>query len=296
MNKIFCLGEILWDILPSGKFIGGAPFNAAFHLMQHNIRVGVISRVGNDKDGADIKGKLKSAGMDTATIQTDQNMPTGRVEVSLNNRGEAEYEILTPAAWDFIEISSSLQTDIGKSSAIIFGSLAQRSSVSYQSIQRILNSDVLKVFDINLRFPHVDPEKIEESLFRADIVKLNEIELDYISGLYDFPLDIPEALNSLARKFACPRICLTLGEKGAMLLDSGQIYKHSGFSVDVADTVGSGDAFLAAFVAGYLGGLKGNALLAKSNAAGAFVATQNGATPRMDFAQIDAILKNKTGA
>lgn len=293
MNKIFCIGEILWDILPTGKFIGGAPFNVAFHLMQHNFQSGVISRVGNDEDGAEIKRKLKSAGLDT--IQTDQKLPTGRVEVSINNRGEAEYEILTPAAWDFIDIHPSLQEDIGKSTAIIFGSLAQRGLVSYHTIQRILKSDALKIFDINLRFPHVDPKKIEESLFRADIVKLNEIELGYLSELYNLSPEIAEALNSLAKKFTCPMICLTLGENGSILLDSGQIYKHPGFSVDVADTVGSGDAFLAAFVAGYLGGLKGDALLQKSNAAGAFVATQNGATPQMDLVKINAIMKNKTG-
>ena len=293
-SEILCVGEVLWDALPAGLFLGGAPFNVACHLNELGLPVTFASRIGNDALGGEITRRLEHRGISTDLLQVDDELPTGFVVVGLDTTGVPDFTIVAPSAWDEIALSPALQERAADARAIVFGSLAQRNATSRETIRQLLKTDALKVFDVNLRKPFDSKDIVEESLKLADIAKLNDDELERLDGWFglcggDFTLEA--AARSLAERFACPTVCVTRGASGAALWTEGAWYEHAGVRVEVADTVGSGDAFLAAFLERTFSGASSAEVLAYANAVGAYVATQNGATPVHDQETIERLLK-----
>ncbi len=278
-REVLCVGEVLWDSLPSGLFLGGAPFNVAGHLHALGVPVGMVSRVGADRLGAEALARLRRSGIATDLVQTDPELPTGFVSVALDVEGVASYDIVAPAAWDRIELQDGLVERAARSAAVVFGSLAQRAPASRATVERLCRVDVPKVFDVNLRPPYDDAAVVGRSLGHADVVKLNEHELARLADWFGLPAGVREATAALARRFDCRTVCVTRGPAGAVLLNEGRWSEHPGYRVEVRDTVGSGDAFLAALLAGLLAGHDDGAVLQQANLRGAYVATQPGAIP-----------------
>ncbi|HEV7993530.1 MAG TPA: carbohydrate kinase [Gemmatimonadaceae bacterium] len=277
--EVLCVGEVLWDALPEGLFLGGAPFNVACHLRATGAAVSMVSRIGADRLGDEVLRRAKRYGVDTELIQIDDELPTGFVRVIVDDAGNPSYEILAPAAWDAIGPSEALLGRAARARAIVFGTLAQRDERSRRTIQRLWDTKALMVFDVNLRPPFEDAQIVKQSLQRADVVKLSEDELTRIATWFDLGSTPRDAMTALADSFECSVVCMTRGSEGAVLLHDGVWTEHAGFEVEVRDTVGAGDAFLAVLLAGLLSGTSDEALLQHANLAGAYVVTQFGAVP-----------------
>lgn len=253
--RILCIGEILWDALPAGLFLGGAPFNVARHLHRLGERVTVASRVGDDRLGDEARRRVAARGLDTALLQTDRRRPTGVVRVALTDEsGDPDYEILKPAAWDALALTTSLQEHVETTDVLVFGSLAQRAPTARRTIQHLYRADVLGVFDVNLRPPHVDRTVVKQSLEAARLVKANRDELCRLQEWFDLPADETAGMTELAEAFGCDAVCITAGSDGARLWAEGHHWHHPGYAVEESDPVGAGDAFLAALLAGRLAG------------------------------------------
>jgi fructokinase len=278
-DEILCVGEILWDALPDGLFLGGAPFNVACHLRALGADVGFVSRVGDDRLGDEALRRLRARGLGADLMQVDDRLPTGFVRVSLDAPDAPDYEIVEPAAWDAIARTEALQRRAERAAALVFGSLAQRAAPSRPTIQALCRTDALGVFDINLRPPYIDRAVIERSLRAADVVKMNREELGRLRGWFDLPAGPEAAMDALGRQFDCPTVCVTCGGDGARLWIEGRTWHHPGHAATVVDAVGAGDAFLAALLSGLLRGQDGAALLDLANRLGAYVASHAGAIP-----------------
>ncbi len=287
MNQIVCFGEILWDNFQTGRKPGGAPLNVALHLHKQGQQVKLISSIGNDDAGNDLKAYLTEQGLTTDHIQLHQTLPTGIVEVMLDVNHQATYEIVQPVAWDEIIYQEDHDWLISNADLLVFGSLACRSDVSYTTLLKLLEGSKLSVFDMNLRPPHFTTERLKELLSRCHILKINEYELAWLDLQYELNSNDPvNSLLLLNEITGIQTICLTLGDKGAIILNEGKIYQHPGFPVEVADTVGAGDAFLAAFISGYLEKTPMNKILELACATGALVASKLGANPQYSLADI----------
>ncbi|HKJ46656.1 MAG TPA: carbohydrate kinase [Balneolales bacterium] len=291
--KIICIGEILWDSLPTGLFLGGAPLNVSLNLRNFTDEVAIISRVGNDRLGDEAIARIKNRNVTTDLIQRDENLETGFVEVTLDDSGSPDYHIVDAVAWDQIEVSNPLLEHFNKAWAIVFGSLAQRSETSRKTIQTLMQSACLRVFDINLRPPFIDPDIIEESLHYTDILKINKDELTQLGEWFDLPGEIEEAVAQLSADFDIPIITVTCGDEGAALLYHSEWFEHPGFKINVADAVGAGDAFLSALLYGIQKGEHGDDILALANATGAYVASHNGAAPEYDIDEIEKMMDRR---
>jgi fructokinase len=289
--KIVCIGEFLWDALPAGLFLGGAPFNVGSHLHALNNDVTVVSRVGDDQLGTEALRRLQARGLSDEFVQVDDTLPTGLARVDLTATTDPDYEILKPAAWDAIAWSDTLQRQADRAAALVFGSLAQRSPPARRTIQRLCKTDGLRVFDVNLRPPHVDRTVIEHSLRLADVVKLNEHELTQVCGWFGLATDPEAALADLASTFECSTVCVTRGSEGASLWKEGTYRTHPGHSIQVDDPVGAGDAFLAALLNGLLDRRECEALLDPANRLGAYVAAKSGAFPDYDASTLDDLFR-----
>jgi fructokinase len=220
--------------------------------------------------------------VDTSLLQVDPSLPTGFVRVTVDDAGNAEFEIVAPAAWDAIESSKALLERAATARAIVFGSLAQRSPTSRGTIERLWDSDALLVFDANLRPPYDDAAVVRRSLHHASVAKVTDHELRKLAswfGLPDDPRQPARTVAALAETFGCRTVCITRGRHGAALWRDGRWTDHPGFEVEVRDTVGAGDAFLAVLLAGLLNGADDGALLQHATLIGAYVATQFGALP-----------------
>lgn len=284
-DDILCVGEILWDALPDGLFLGGAPFNVACHLRALGEEVAFVSRVGDDRLGDEALRRLRARGLDDGLMQVDDQLPTGFVRVALDAPDDPDYEIVEPAAWDAIARTEALRRRADQAAALVFGSLAQRAEPTRTTIQALCRTDAMGVFDINLRPPYIDRSVIEQSLRAAGVVKLNHEELDRLRTWFDLPDGPAAAMDALGTTFDCRAVCATWGGNGARLWADGQTWHHPGHDATVVDTVGAGDAFLAALLSGLLRGQDGAALLDLANRLGAYVASHAGATP--DYAVDD---------
>jgi fructokinase len=278
-SEILCVGEVLWDALPEGLFLGGAPFNVACHLRSAGVPATMVSRIGDDRLGEEVVRRAERYGVGVDLIQVDSALPTGFVRVAVDEAGNPAYEILAPAAWDAIATTDALLRRAADARAIVFGSLAQRSPASRATIERLWESSATMVLDVNLRPPYDDREIVRRSLRRADVVKLSVPELDRVAEWFGLPGSPRAAVSALAEQFDCAVVCLTRGSGGAALWHDGAWTEHPGFEVEVRDTVGAGDAFLAVLLAGLLAGGSDSSLLQNANLIGAYVATQYGAVP-----------------
>ncbi|EON76220.1 Fructokinase [Lunatimonas lonarensis] len=291
-KKAICFGEMLWDVFPKKKIAGGAPMNVALHLQHLGLETSMISRVGKDKMGADLIRFVESYGLDTSLIQTDETLPTGTVHVDDSDPENIKYEIVKPAAWDRIEWNESIRRNALLADAFIYGSLALREPLSRGTLFDILaQTDCLKVLDINLRPPFYTAELIEQLLNSCNVLKINEEELTTIAGFHNLPTKMSLALERLAEQFDIELLCVTLGAKGALIYQDGEVISHPGYPVTVKDTVGSGDAFLAGFVANYLEKKPLEQTLDYACALGALVATKEGGTPSYQQEEIDQLKK-----
>lgn len=295
-KKILCIGEVLWDRLPSGAKPGGALLNVAIHLNSLGKKVSLTSRIGNDLPGKELIAFMEYAGLGTEFIQVDKYLPTSEVLVSLDEKNNAIYEICESVAWDNLLINSDLKRESEDAGVLIYGSLASRNPVSRKTIMNLLESDGIKVMDVNFRRPYDSKEIVESLLNKADIVKMNDDELLEIarwngkSGLDNIVLAKWFALH-----YNLQLVCLTRGSKGAMLCNNKIVVEHPGFIVNVVDTVGAGDAFLAGLVTALLDNKPYFNALEFACAIGAFVASKSGATPRYNLENITEILNSRTG-
>ncbi|GAB4055618.1 carbohydrate kinase family protein [Spirosoma litoris] len=277
-KTIICFGEILWDILPDSKQPGGAPMNVAVHLRNFGLNAQLISRVGNDELGRELLKFLREKHLPTAYVQLGATHLTGIAKANVTERNEVIYKILQPVAWDYIQYDATL-APLYQKSILVYGSLAARSQESRNTLHQLLDQAALKVFDVNLRAPHYTPLEVTYLLQKADILKVNQSELAEIVGWYTSPLTERDAMQYLRNRFKLKTICVTRAENGAIMLGNDGFEEHPGFPVNVADTVGSSDSFLAAFLYKTLQGETPKKTLEFACATGAYVATQPGATP-----------------
>jgi len=295
MHPVICIGEVLWDGLPLGLFLGGAPVNVAQHMNALGTLAACVSCVGDDTLGEEIRRRLDSKGVDTSLLQVDSSLPTGFVRVTMNG-SIPSYDIVQPSAWDAIQPDAALLASAALAPAVIFGSLAQRNEVSRKTIQAVKAAAKGKqIFDVNLRAPFIDKEAILACMPGLYLVKVNDEELELMAEWIGAPKDEKSAAEAFAKKYDIEIVCVTRGAKGAALYiaKTGEWLEHPGFGVTALDTVGAGDSFLARLVQGLLTGEAPATALAGGNAVGAFVATQNGATPTIDFDYVNALTNGK---
>lgn len=279
------IGELLWDLLPTGKQMGGAPANFAFHAAQCGCESHIISAVGDDADGSELLDRVEKQNLNPSLIQKNR-YPTGTVTVSLSQHGQPDYTIHEGVAWDNIAFDSALKNIAGKLNAVCFGSLAQRSSVSATTVQRLLsatNPDCLRVFDINLRQSYYSKEIIETSLQSTDILKLNNDELPVLSAFFKLSGESEDQLNQLLIRYNLKFVVYTLGAKGSIVLSRTAISRLDAPKIEVTDTVGAGDAFTAIFITGLLRGVPFREAHQQAGKVAAYVCTQNGACPVLPF-------------
>ncbi|GAA4437619.1 carbohydrate kinase [Pontibacter saemangeumensis] len=239
----------------------------------------VVSRVGHDDLGDKLLGYLEQKGVNTQWVQVDEAHETGVVLVNVSNRSEVTYDIVQPVAWDYIQLQEGLEQVVAGSDYFLYGSLAARSETSRNTLLALLKVAKRKVFDVNLRPPHYAREVLEPLLQQADIVKMNHHELTEITGWHQPYTDERTAMAFLREQYAVQTIIVTRGENGAAVLSAEGNYEQAGYHVEVEDTIGSGDAFLATFLAHYIAGKSYPEALKQACAMGALVATKKGATP-----------------
>jgi fructokinase len=282
-KNVVGLGEVLWDVFPERTCLGGAPANFAYITTLLGDRGIVASRVGEDSRGVEALRAMGKVGLNLAHVQRDREHPTGTVDVKIDGKGIARYEIKHPVAWDFLEWTLDWQDLAAEADAVCFGSLAQRSEASRDTIRKFLHgmsASAVKVFDVNLRQSYYSPETIAESMKLADIVKLNDEELPRVMSLCGFPhKDEKSSAHRLLEAYELKLVCITRGERGSLLVREGDESEHKGFRVKVADTVGSGDAFTAGLVHEYLHGVPLEQMNETANLMGAWVASEMGAMP-----------------
>ncbi len=282
-KRIVGLGEVLWDLLPGGACLGGAPANFAYITTLMGDQGIVASRVGEDSRGIEALRRMEELGLDIDHVQTDREHPTGTVNVEVDGKGQPRFEIAHGVAWDFLEWTLDWQHLAEKADAVCFGSLAQQSEESRATIRKFLaatSAKTLKVFDVNLRQSYYSHEVLAESMRLADIVKLNDDELPKIMSLSKLPhKDELTSAKKLIREYDLKVVCITRGRRGSLLVRGQDASEHHGFKVRVADTVGSGDAFTAGLVHEYLHGASLDLMNEVANLVGAWVASEVGAMP-----------------
>ena len=282
--NVLGIGEILWDLLPSGKQLGGAPANFAFHASALGARSRVISRVGRDPLGVEILQRLQALGLPTAEIQVDPSAPTGTVSVELSSDGQPRFTIHEDVAWDRLALEKAALAAVAEADAVSFGTLAQRREPARSTIQSLLAAvgpGALRILDINLRQQYFSRDIIESSLGVANIVKFNDSELPVLAELLGLRGSARQQIEQLARQHAQRLVCLTRGAHGSLLYCEGHWAEDPGQPVAVKDTVGAGDALTAALAMGVLAGKPLDAINRRANQVARYVCSCEGATPQL---------------
>lgn len=285
--KAVCFGEVLWDVFPTHKKIGGAPLNVALRMNSLGVATTMVSRVGADSNGDDIVSFLKENKINIDEVQTAEEYKTGIVNVMINEKGNASYDIAYPSAWDKIELNKVSKEKVSKSDVFVFGSLACRDEVSRTTLYSLLDEAKFKVLDANLRAPYYTIEVLLELMGKADFIKLNDEELKEISKKLGSPYNsFEQNIQFIAEKTNTKQVCVTKGEFGAVLYCNEKFYYNSGYFIKVVDTVGAGDSFLASLILRLLRGKSPQKALNYACAVGALVAGQEGANPEISEAAI----------
>ena len=288
------LGEVLWDILPSGKVLGGAPANFAYMTNVLGDEGIVASRIGNDGLGREACRVMQSLGLNTSYLQQDNEHETGTAAVSIDPAGQPNFTIKELAAWDFLQWTAEWEDLSSRADVICFGSLAQRSHASAVAVESFLQNappKSLRIFDVNLRQSFYDQDVLRKSLRRAHIVKLNDQELHQVSRLLNLGAGTEETLaKRLLNEYGLLLVSVTRGAQGSILVSQAQTVEHSGFHVKIADAIGAGDAFTACLAHYYLRGHSLEDLSDLANRFASWVATQRGATPLVSAGQLQGIL------
>jgi fructokinase len=287
MNERFCVvavGEIIWDMLPQGKQLGGAPSNFSCHIHSLGGDARLISRIGQDLMGNETLKIFQDRGISIANIQLDTYALTGRADVKLSSDGQPQFTIASDVAWDHIEADTKAIRTISQADAICFGTLAQRAQESREAITKLLSHakpEALVVLDINLRAPFWNMEIIEQSLKMCNVLKLNDQELVILAEHFGLTGDTQHQLQQLADRFHLQALAFTRGGQGSMIMSHGEWSDHSGIKADICDTVGAGDAFTATMIMGLLQGDSLEHINQHANEVAAYVCSQPGATPRL---------------
>jgi fructokinase len=282
MYKILAVGEVLWDLLPTGKQLGGAPANFTYHCRSLGADARLVTRVGDDDLGREVLERFRLLGLPTGSVQVDPASPTGTVGVELAPDGQPRFTIHADVAWDRIEADEAALASAAGADAVCFGSLGQRAEPSRRAIRTLVSAarpGALRVFDVNLRSPFVDRDMIADSLGLADVLKLNDQELPALSAMFGLPEGVRESIAELSRRFGLSLVALTRGAEGALLLADGAWSDYAGRPAEVCDTIGAGDSFTAALVVGRLAGRPLDEINRHANAVAAFVCSRPGGTP-----------------
>lgn len=294
MNKqVLCFGEVLWDAFGTEKKAGGAPLNVARQLRQQGVNASLSSRIGTDASGADLLSFLENHQLASPLIQQDDELPTCEVTVRLNEYYHASYYIPEPVSWDNMQPDDALLQQAQQASAIVFGSLACRGQITRNTLFDLLDevNIPLRVLDVNLRPPHYTLDIIQTLAAKANVIKMNEEEAALLIGGSNRSLK--DNIIEFRYKYNPQTICVTRGEHGAIVWHDEEFYEHPGFTIEVEDTVGAGDAFLATLLAGILNEQPMQQTLEKACAVGAYVASQRGANPAYDEEKIAEILEKR---
>ena len=287
MYSILGIGELLWDMLPEGPQLGGAPANYTVMAGRLGNKATVISRIGQDALGEQALEVLRPFPVDCSQLQMDAIQQTGKVTVAFEN-GQPGYTILQPAAWDFFELTDTWLNAAAQADAVCFGSLAQRSASSRKTIHALVKAtrpDCQRIFDVNLRSPFYSGEVVRESLALATVMKMNDAEVPVVLDLLGLPAEgsLREGANLLLREFdGLSLVAITCGGEGSLLVSHSEWHHHPGVPTRVADTIGAGDAFTAAMTTYLLRGAPLPVLNEAGNRWGSFVASQHGAMPAID--------------
>lgn len=279
-HRVIAFGEIVWDMLPAGKQIGGAPLNFAFFSRTSDTRAYIISAIGTDRLGEETLSVLANAGVDLTYVQRN-GLPTSQVLVELDEKGCPEYEIVEGVAWDAIECTSDAIEVVKEASVFCWGSLSQRSETSHNTLLQLLESlpeDCLRVFDINIRQHYYSKAIIEKSLLYSDVLKLNEDELPIVAEMLEIQGPLNEIIRSIIEKYALRYLIYTHGaDFSEVYASDGEMSRILTPKVEVKDTVGAGDSFTAAFVTSMLQGESLAQSHAKAVEVSAQVCTKSGA-------------------
>jgi fructokinase len=289
--SIVCFGEVLFDVFPTHRKIGGAPLNVALRLASLGVNTHIISRIGKDAIGQELVNYVRANGVDTTSIQIDEIFHTGEVIVKLNEKGSASYTINYPVAWDKIVCIPEDEIMVKKADALVFGSLVCRDSVSQSSLLEIINYAKYAVFDVNLRAPFYTKEILINLMMQSDFIKFNDDELYEISAFMNSPYhSLEQNILFIAEQTNTKHICVTKGSHGAVLYYNGKMYYNSGYKIDVVDTVGSGDSFLAGLISKLLNNVNPQEAIDFACALGAIVAKNEGANPKISSKEINAFM------
>ena len=290
---ILSYGEALWDLLPTGEVLGGAPFNFAYRAHSLGSKSLMISRLGRDDYGRRAMDKITELGMDNSMVQWDDERPTGTVQIELDEHNQPDYYIVPHAAYDRIELSDEMLALAAQAKCICFGTLAQREEGSRATLLRLLDEmqSKIKLLDINLRKDCYSTDIITQSLSEASMLKLNEDEAPYLSSLFSLPDNIPDFCSAMIERWSLSHCLVTLGDKGVFAgsADGGGVYAP-GFKVELADPCGAGDAFTAGFIDRLFRGKALGECCRFGNALGALVAAQQGATVPVSIDEIQQFL------
>ena len=283
-HQILAVGEVLWDLLPSGKQLGGAPANFTYQCRSLGADARLVTRVGDDPLGQEVLERFRTLGLPVEPVQVDPVFPTGTVDVNLAPDGQPRFTIREHVAWDRIEADGASLARAARADAVCFGSLSQRDEPSRSAIRKLVaagRAGALRLFDVNLRPPFVDRDVIADSLTLANALKLNDQELPALAAMFGLPADVREAMRQLASRFGLSLVALTRGPHGGLLLADGEWSDHPGLPVAVSDTIGAGDAFTAALVVGRLAGRPLDEINRHANDVAAFVCSRPGGTPTL---------------
>ncbi|RLD26937.1 MAG: carbohydrate kinase [Bacteroidetes bacterium] len=292
MPFVICFGEVLWDVFPTHKEIGGAPLNVALRLRSLGNDASIISSVGDDIDGKKLISYITSNAINANEIQISKKFQTGQVKVVLDKKGSATYNIKFPCAWDSIHLNEELKEFVKKSDAFVFGSLVARNKVSKHTLLELLKVAKYKIFDVNLRPPHYTLDVLTKLMGEANFIKFNDDELLEICEQLDFySSDIESNIKFISNTTKTGNICVTLGKDGAILFVSNIFFKNYGYSIQVKDTVGAGDSFLASLISELLNNKPPQEALDFACAVGAIVASSNGANPKIAEKDIAQLIK-----
>ncbi|MCD0478690.1 carbohydrate kinase [Chryseobacterium sp. LC2016-29] len=279
-SYIVCFGEILWDVFPNGFRAGGAPFNVAYNLDKMGVEVQMISKIGNDELGKNLLTQIKNWGVSTDYIQVDDEKATGTVMATFDNHGEAHYDILNNVAWDYISTIPQHRDLIQNSEALVFGSLIGRNEESRKTLLDLVELSKFRVFDVNFRPPFIDFDFIKILLHKAHLVKMNKAELRTIIQYLDEEyLDEETSIRFIQKYFDLNEIVLTKGSKGARYFVGKDSFTFPAVSIDVNDTVGSGDSFLAGFLSKRIQAKPPKEIMKQAVSLGAFITSKSGACP-----------------
>ncbi|MCG1037596.1 carbohydrate kinase family protein [Polaribacter sargassicola] len=288
MKNIVCYGEVLWDVFPNHKKIGGAPLNVALRLQSLENKVSIITKIGEDTAGSEIKDFIEERGVLIENVQVDNQFKTGEVAVTLDENGSASYTINFPRAWDYIKLTESAKEITKKADAFIYGSLIARNDVSNNTLNALLKVAKYKVFDVNLRAPHYTIDILKHLMLEADFIKFNDEEIFEIAkALNADTTTLEETILFIASKTNTNSICVTRGGEGAILYYQNTFYNNDGYKVDVVDTVGAGDSFLASLIDKLLKEFSPQESINFACAMGALVASCEGANPIINQEKIE---------